>query len=322
MKNIKIIVPGWLNTDIIWMWVSEIIWKWELSFGWETKIWPWWKSRNLAQMISVLGFKNSVAMIWKTSKDPFWFWKVPYDALKENFVNIDFVKVLEFEQTNKFPWIAMIPVDKKWNNQIYVLPWINEDFWKEDIDDSEELFKNVWINNWILALTLELPLETGIYSMKKAKEAWIKVVLDPGGLIKWVDYKKLLEQDIFLIKPNEFEAEILSWIKIENFETAKKAGEFFLKKWIKNILITHWKKGAYFFSNKEEKHFEIPLNISWKNQDETGCWDQTMATLVSLISKNIEIKKAIEIAIISWTMQFFRNWICPVTDKELEKYLK
>lgn len=63
VKNIEIIVPWGLNTDIIWMWVSDIVGKWELSFGWDLKIWPGWKSRNLAQMIACLKWKNKVAMI-------------------------------------------------------------------------------------------------------------------------------------------------------------------------------------------------------------------------------------------------------------------
>jgi len=321
MQNIKIIVPGGLNTDIIWMWVPEIVWKWELSFWGDIQIWPWWKSRNLAQMIAILKWKNVVAMIGKTSKDPFGLWKIPYDALKENFVNTDFIKVLDFETTKKFPWIALIPVDKNWNNQIYVLPWINEDFSKKDIDDSNSLFKNVWKNNGILALTLELSLETWIYSIKKASEFWLKVILDPGGVIKWKDYSKLLNEKIFLIKPNEFEAEVLSWVKVTDFETAKKSAKFFLEKWIKNVLITLWKKWAYFFSENEELKFDIPKDISWNEFDETGCWDQTMATLVAFISDWMEIKKAIKLAIISWTLQFYRKWISPVKMEELEKFI-
>ena len=106
MKKIKLIVLGWLNTDIVWIWVPQIVWKWELAMWWVCKIWPWWKSRNIAAMSSLLLWDWAVAMIWKTSRDEFWLWKKPVDALKKAWVNIDFIKILDFEETWKMPWIA------------------------------------------------------------------------------------------------------------------------------------------------------------------------------------------------------------------------
>jgi len=249
MKKIKLIVPGWLNTDIVWIWVSQIVWKWELAMWWVCKIWPWWKSRNIAAMSSLLLWDWAVAMIWKTSRDEFWLWKKPVDALKKAWVNIDFIKILDFEETWKMPWIALIPVDKDWNNQIYSIPWINEDFWEGDIDDAKKLFEVWWKNNWAVAYSMELPFKTLLHSMDLAKKFWLKNIFDPWWMVKWKDYSELFEKEIFLIKPNEHEAKMLTWIEVKNFEDAEKSSQKFFEKWIKNVLITAWVNWAYFFKS-------------------------------------------------------------------------
>ena len=322
MKNIKLIIPGWLNTDIVWIWVPEIVWKGELAMWWTLKIWPWWKSRNIAQMASILLWNWQVAMIWKTSKDNFWFWKIPLDSLEKNWVNTDFIKVLDFEETWKMPWIALIPVDKDWNNQIYVLPWINEDFCEKDIDDAEDIFKIVWKNSWIIAFSLEMPFDTVIYAMKKAQEYWVKIIFDPWWMEKNKDYSQIFENEIFLVKPNEHEAKMLTWIEVKNFEDAEKSAKKFFEMWIKNVLITAWINWAYFFSLNMKKHFKIPEVEDSEFHDETWCWDQTMATLCAFLSKWYDLEKSIEIAILSWTLQFHKAWIWEIKIWDIEKYIK
>jgi len=339
IENIKLIVPGWLNTDIVWIWVPEIVWKGELASWWVCRIWPWWKSRNIAAMAAILLWENKVAMIWKTSKDEFWLWRKPVEALEKNGVNIDFIKILDFEETWKMPWIALIPVDKDWNNQIYSIPWINEDFSEKDIDDAEEIFKIAWDLKWTAAYSLEMPFKTVLHAMDKADKFWLKNIFDPWWMEKNKNYSELFKRDIFLIKPNEHEAKMLTWVEVKDFETAENSAKVFFEKWIKNVLITAWKDWAYFFKswgntencleNNFKKHYEIPdlkkvenpelgLNI----KDETWCWDQTMATLCSFLSKWYEIEKSIEIAILSWTLQFHKAWIWEIKILDIERYIK
>lgn len=323
-KNISLIVPGWLNTDIVWIWVPEIVWKWELASWWVCKIWPWWKSRNIAAMAAILLWKDKVAMIWKTSRDEFWLWKKPVEALEKNWVNTDFIKILDFEETWKMPWIALIPVDKDWNNQIYSIPWINEDFSEKDIDDAKKIFEVAWKNSWTIAFSLEMPFETVIHAMKKAEEFWLKIIFDPWWMEKNKDYSEIFEQKIFLMKPNEHEAKMLTWIEVKDFETAEESAKVFFEKWIKNVLITAWKYWAYFFNseNNFKKHFEIPEVEDSEFHDETWCWDQTMATLCSFLSKWYDVEKAIEIAILSWTLQFHKWGIWEIFVWDIEKYIE
>ena len=56
--------------------------------------------------------------------------------------------------------------------------------------------------------------------------------------------------------PNETEAEFYYGKKIQNHNEAKLAGEFFIKKGVKNSIITLGDKGVYFSNN--ETNFPVP----------------------------------------------------------------
>lgn len=320
MYQIKVIVIGGLNTDIIGLRVKELLKPGELTLGGEVVIGPGGKSRNIAQMTAVLLGRNKVAMIGKTSKDPFNLWKQPIQALKKTGVNTGFIKIMNFKETKKYPGIALIPVNVKGENQIYVLPGINSDFSVQDINDAEELFGSAQKNNGILASSLELPLKTAIHAVKKANSCGLRVILDPGGIDKNTDYADLLKQNIFLIKPNEHESEILTGIEVTDFKTAKKASSWFFRKNIMNVLITHGKKGAYLFGKNIEEHIPVPQVKKAKIQDETGCGDQVTAALCAELSGSKNILETSEKAILAGTLQFNKIGIVPVVPEELDKY--
>ncbi|MFN2128648.1 MAG: PfkB family carbohydrate kinase, partial [Anaerolineales bacterium] len=123
MQDFQIIVPGGLNTDIVGLGVERILGPGELTLGGELKIGPGGKARNMAQMAAIYLGKGQVAMIGRSSRDPFGLWEVPITSLKKAGVDISFVKISEFsEYGNKFPGIALIPVAKSGRNQIYVHP--------------------------------------------------------------------------------------------------------------------------------------------------------------------------------------------------------
>ncbi len=318
---IKVIVPGGLNTDIIASRVSRLASRGELVIGQELKIGPGGKSRNIAQMIAVLSNPNTVAMIGKTAKDPFGLWKIPLNALIDAGVDTTYIKTLEFKGV--FPGVALIPVDKEGNNQIYLLPGINGDFKKEDIDDGLPVFKEAKDNFGLVALSLELPLDTAIYILDKAKDFGLKVVLDPGGLDPGSDYSELLRKDIFLLKPNEHEAEILSGIKVSDLESARQAAKVLMSFGVKNVLITVGVEGAYFITESSAEHIPIPeIKSDSTEKDETGCGDQTMATICAFLAEGKNIPEAVRIGIISGTLQFHTSGIVPVTREELSNYAK
>lgn len=320
MSDLVVIVPGGLNTDIIGLGVNRIIGAGELTLGGKLKIGPGGKARNMAQMVAAYLGKGKVAMIGRSSRDPFGFWKLPIESLQEAGVDISAVKIFNFEETGgTYPGIALIPVDVNGRNQIYVLPGVNNDFCKQDLDDASALFMNP-TGKKIMLLALEIPLSTALYATQKAAENGIRVVLDPGGINQPID--EFLNDRIFILKPNEYEAQIISGVAIRNFHTARKAAEIILKKGVKNVLITHGEKGAYLFNREIQLHIPVPSVADSGVHDETGCGDQVTALIAAGLAEGLDLLTAARLAILGGTMQFYRSGIQPVERSQLEKEWK
>lgn len=317
MSNLQSIVIGSLNTDLVATGIKQFPKPGEHVYGKELLIGPGGKSRNIADMLANLAPKDSVAMVGRTVKDPYGLWQQPMDALAKVGVNTDYVNVLEYEAVNKLPGIALIPVDQKGNNQIFVLPGVSNDFSTADIDAATDLFKTVAANNGILVLTLECPLETATYAVQQANKHGLKVMFDPGGIEAENDLNELIAAGIYLIKPNEHEAKMLTAVEVTNFDTAKEAAQKLQEKGVANVLITAGVNGAYLFSSDTKVHIPIPEVTAGNEKDETGCGDQTMAALCALLQDGKPIKEAAELAVLAGTLQFHRTGIKPVKKSEL-----
>lgn len=313
----KTIVIGSLNTDLVATGIKQFPKPGEHVYGKELLIGPGGKSRNIADMLANLAPRDSVAMVGRTVKDPYGLWRQPMDALAKIGVNTDYVNVLEYGEVNKLPGIALIPVDMQGNNQIFVLPGVSDDFSPADIDAAAELFKTVAANNGTLVLTLECPLDTAIYAVQQANKHSLKVMFDPGGIEADNDLSELIAAGIYLIKPNEHEAKILTGVDVTDFDTAKQAAEKLQELGVTNVLITAGVNGAYLFSEETQVHIPIPQVSAGTEKDETGCGDQTMAALCALLQDGRDVKEAAELAILAGTLQFHRTGIQPVKKDEL-----
>lgn len=317
MEKHLIIVPGGLNTDIIGYGVEKIIAAGELSLGGELRVGPGGKARNMAQMAAVFLGKGKVAMIGRSSKDPFGFWRIPIRSLNEAGVDTTYVKMLEFKDAGgKYPGIAMIPVDRQGHNQIYVLPGVNEDFSYQDIDSADILFENPG-NHKILLLALEIPLTTADYAISKAARAGLRVILDPGGITKLGDVEGVLDEKIFLLKPNEHEAKVLTGISVENFQSAERAAKILIERGIQNVFITHGDQGAYLFNQEISLHIPVPVVEDLGVRDETGCGDQVTAVVAALLAEGHDLVESAKLAVLAGTKQFHKVGIQPIGREEL-----
>lgn len=313
----KTIVIGSLNTDLVATGIKQFPKPGEHVYGKELLIGAGGKSRNIADMIAHLAPANSVAMVGRTVRDPYGLWKAPIDALAKVGVNTDYVTILDYADVQKLPGIALIPVDVQGNNQIFVLPGISDDFSVADIDNATSLFEQVGINKGILVLTLECPLETAMYAVELANKLNVRVMFDPGGIEADADLSKLIQAGIYLIKPNEHEAKMLTGVDVTDFDSASQAAQKLHEQGIENVLITAGSKGAYLFTKSEQKHIPIPNVKAGSEKDETGCGDQTMAALCALIQDDKTITEAAELAVLAGTLQFHRTGINPVEKVDL-----
>lgn len=316
-KSPEIVVIGSLNTDLVITGLSGFPKPGEQVWAEDFRIGPGGKSRNIAQMAAVLTGKNTVAMIGKSLKDVYNLWRQPIEALKKAGVNVDYVKVLPSHKTIKFPGIAVIPVEKQGNNAIYVIPGINADFSEKDIDEAEKVIRQAKF----MVVTFEKPIDPALYALKTANKFGVKVLVDPGGIGETRNPKEVLNYKIFLLKPNKHEVETLTGVKVTDFSSAKKAAEKITSNNIENLLITHGKNGAYFFSRGKSEHIKIPNVEKTTTRDETGCGDQTMATIAAFLNKDATILEATKVGVLSGTLQFYEEGITPITNTELNKYL-
>lgn len=316
-RNHLVIVPGGLNVDIIGLGVDKIIGEGELTLGGELKIGPGGKARNMAQMSAVYLGAGKVAMVGCTSQDPFGLWKIPLQSLKDAGVSTRFVKVLSFEEAErKFPGVALIPVDKEGRNQIYVLPGVNEDLDKKVIDEAQELFGGEGPK--IMIMALEIPMETAEYCIEKAASNGIRVILDPGGVSGPID--EILDQRIYLLKPNEHEAKILTGVEVNDMETAWDSARLMVSRGVGNVFITCGKRGGYLFSSEHSLHIPTPDVGDSCICDETGCGDQVTAMVASCLAEGRSLLEAAQLSILAGTLQYHRAGIQPVERDEINRY--
>lgn len=319
--DIGLIVIGGLNTDITALGVDRILSPGELTRSGRLLIGPGGKSCNLARMSSPLIAPRTVAMVGKTSRDPFGLWKVPLDALAAGGVNTDFVKVEDFANAGEYPGVALIPVDLQGENQIYCVPGINDAFLPSDIDEASRLFTTRGEER-MLALTLELPLATAEHAVRMGVSSGMKVALDPGGINEREDYRGLLGLGLHIIAPNEHEARILTGIEVKGMESAREAARALFAMGAANAVLTHGERGAYVFDGTRERHIAAPPVGAPGTADATGCGDQVTAVLCAEIVRGKSVMEASEAAVLAGTLQYHRPGIQPVTRQELEEAMR
>jgi len=168
-----------------------------------------------------------------------------------------------------------------------------------------------------MIMGLEIPIKTAEYCIEKAASNDFLVILDPGGVSGPID--EILDERIFLLKPNEHEARILTGLEVADMETARDAAEVVLSRGVANVLITCGDRGGYLFSSKHSLHIPCPDVQDSPIHDETGCGDQVTAMVASCLAEGSSLVEAARSAIFAGTLQYYRAGIQPVNKKEMIK---
>ncbi len=263
---------------------------------------------------------ESVAMMSKPARDPYGLWELPIKALHEAGVNTDYVKILDGKETGKIPGFAIILVDKQGNNQIIGAPGITRDLTSADIDEAASLFQDVGANNGFLVSIGNNPTPIAKHIVEAAVRAGVRVLFDPGGADDPNMLADLLDDKIYLFKPNAHEAKALTGVKVIDLDSARRAAIKLLERGVKHVLITARASGAYLLSDGKVVHIPIPEVIHGDTQDETGCGDQVMATICASLSTGQDLQTAASQAILTGTLQFHRLGIRPVTLDEIAQF--
>jgi len=256
--------------------------KGQTIFGNGHKIGPGGKGSNQAIAAARLG--SDVNFLCKIGDDD--NGKMALELYKKNKIDPKTVFV-----SKDFPTgVAGIMVNKSdGTNAIIVYPGASMEITIEEVDQ----FSKLLLNCKVFLTQLEIKKEVTLHSLKTAKKGNAVTILNPAPAIK-------IEDEFFnyvdFFTPNETEAEFYIGKKIENYEQAKAAGEFFLKKGVKNSIITLGEKGIYFVNKNNS--FSIPaLDLKGKVIDTTGAGDSFNGALASGLEKGFEIKECLNFAI-------------------------
>lgn len=179
--------------------------------------------------------------------------------------------------------VALITVDENGENCIVVAPGSNASLSAYDIDDAVYICDK----NDVFLMQLEIPVSTVEFVSRKMYEKGNRVILNPAPA-------KQLNADllntIYLLTPNEVEAEILTGIKVENASSAGKAAERLLQKGVENVIITMGAAGAYLHSHSVSKM--IPV-VPVKPVDTTAAGDVFNGALAVALAEGKELEEAV-----------------------------
>jgi ribokinase len=179
--------------------------------------------------------------------------------------------------------VALITVDSRGENSIVVAPGSNGNLYPDDLPTN--LFEGCKYD--IVLLQLEIPLVTVEYAAEVAKKCRIKVILNPAPAQPLSD--KLLS-NIWLLTPNEVEAEALTGIVINDLRSAEKSARSLQTRGVKNVIITLGETGAFVMA---ESFTGMIPGIKVNTVDTTAAGDVFNGALAVALAEGMELQEAV-----------------------------
>jgi len=239
------------------------------------------KGANQAVAASRLGGK--VTLVCKVGNDL--FGKEAMEQFRKENIETGYVQVDEEHSSG----VALINVDEQGENTIVVAPGSNGYLQREDVD---LLFANVSPPGIVL-VQLEIPIPTVEHVIKRSAEKGLKVILNPAPAPAHA-LPGSIYRNLYVITPNESEAELLTGIKITDLDSVNSAGKRLLMMGVKNVIITLGSKGAFLRSDKENQLIPTPHVTP---TDTTAAGDCFNGSLAVAISESLPLDQAIDFAV-------------------------
>lgn len=185
---------------------------------------------------------------------------------------------------------ALIFVADDGENCIAVAPGANGELLPEDIDAAGSALADA---SWLL-LQLEVPLKTVYHAVDVAFAKGIQVVLNPAPISGAIPPEVL--RKLWLITPNETEAEKLTGVKIGTREDAFRAAEVLLSQGVRNVIVTLGSSGSV-ICNSSLKEFVPARKVV--AVDTVGAGDVYNGALVTALSEGKSLPDAARFATVA-----------------------
>jgi len=231
--NGNILIIGSTNTDMV-IKTKKFPIPGETILGGQFLMNPGGKGANQAVAAARLG--GRITFIGKVGNDVFGI--QAKHTLQSEGINTDYV----YDDETLPSGVALITVDGEGENTIVVAAGANASLDSKDIDKSIKAFTNADL----VVLQLEIPLATVEYVCQLAYEQGKRVLLNPAPAQILSDE---LFQKIFVLTPNNSEAELLTGIRVVDEPSAYAAALKIKNRGVKNVILTLGAAGAYLLSD-------------------------------------------------------------------------
>jgi len=277
MSTKKIVVVGSCNTDMV-IKADRLPIPGETILGGTFFMNPGGKGANQAVAASRMG--GTVTLISKTGNDV--FGKQSVMLYNSENINTEFV----FSDPSHPSGVALITVDSNGENCIVVASGANASLSPADINKA---IKEIESSDLVL-MQLEIPIDTVEFVAEIANKKGIKVILNPAPARALSD---ALLKCLYIIIPNKSEAEILSGIKVTDYETARQAADIISARGVDNVVITLGSQGALI---KEHNEYHYVEAYKVESVDTTAAGDAFCGSVCVGLSEGKSILDAVKLA--------------------------
>jgi ribokinase len=232
-KNSKILVVGSSNTDMV-IKTKHLPRSGETVLGGSFFMNPGGKGANQAVAIARLG--GQIAFVCKTGSDVFGYQS--HQLFEEEGIDISYV----FSDADSPSGVALITVDENAENCIVVASGANAKLLPADLAKVEEAIDTAGL----IVMQLEIPIATVEFVAEMAAAKNKKVILNPAPA---QTLSSRLLQNLYIITPNETEAELLSGIKISDRDSVEKAAKKIVEMGVDHVIVTLGSRGAFVYGD-------------------------------------------------------------------------
>lgn len=275
----KILVVGSSNTDMV-IKSQTIPRPGETVLGGTFYMNPGGKGANQAVAVARLG--GHVSFVCKVGNDIFG------QNARKNFENEGIDVSYVFIDEGNPSGVALILVDAKAENCISVASGANANLMPSDLKKAEKAMTTA---DYVL-MQLETPLETVEYVAVEAAKRNFRVILNPAPAPQTPLSENIL-RNLYLMTPNETEAEMISGIRITDEVSAIQAAESIKALGVQNVIITLGSKGSLICCGDM---VETAPAYRVEAVDTTAAGDVFNAGLTVALAEGKNFKEAVEFA--------------------------
>jgi ribokinase len=220
------------------------------------------------------------------------FGRQAIEQFKSQNINTDFITFDTLHPSG----VALINVDALGENCIAVAPGANGNLTPELLIP----FFSYLTSPALLLVQLEIPIPTVEFIIEQCKVRSIPVIVNPApaNLLHDKVWSK-----VYVITPNESEAELLTGVSITDDASAKKAAQALHDKGVKNVVLTLGKRGAYWSNEQGQGVVDAPAVTS---MDTTAAGDCFSGALTVALAEKKSLADAVKFACIAASISVTR----------------